>query len=815
MHTVLIINGKAYTYTFGGPSDAGTLREYDEQDMNSYLVANGYQRIGDGFRTVTQAQATAIENYLDANATFLIYDPKDYPQQPSQRVGGQPEGQAGTYSDSATGWDNFPIESDCVGPFQGAFANAGVNVYPGGVGLLPPSPPTYTNLIDPYFFADAFGMILPDVWLTQREQLVGQQNLFSQLGKLIAKLVGSLDPNDISGPQGVGTENLVADAGALTYQITFENLATASAPAQSVVITDQLDTSKVNLATFSLGPITFGNETLTPPAASSSYSTIVDLRPSNNLLVKVNAALDRTTGLATWTFTSLDPTTGQPTTNPLAGFLPPDVTPPEGDGSVFFSVQPSSGLVTGTQVTDSASVKFDTNAPIATSQWSNTIDATPPTSTVATLPATETDSHFLVSWSGSDVGSGIASYSIYYSDNGGPWTAWLIDTTATSDTFPGVPGHIYGFYSIATDNVGNVETAPTEAETITDVVCFLNGTYIATPNGETPVEQLAVGDEVMTHCGKAYPIIWIGRRRIDLTTHPRPETVAPVRIRRDAFAVGMPHRDLLVSPDHAIFVDGKLICARQLVNGSTIRPERDWAAVDYYHVELDSHAILLAEGLPAESYLDTGNRGFFANSGAPLVLHPDLTDEADHPTREAGSCAPFVWDEASVRPVWQRLADRAAATGLPVRATTTESDLHIRTTPGAGNHGKPIYVDSHLAIFVLPRGAEGVRLLSRAQSPTEARPWLDDRRRLGVRVKRILLRSGNELREVPIDHPDLTKGWWGIERDGRAMSRWTDGDAVLPLPAMVGPVMLELHLAGEMIYAVESEPESQAERLAA
>ena len=183
------------------------------------------------------------------------------------------------------------------------------------------------------------------------------------------------------------------------------------------------------------------------------------------------------------------------------------------------------------------------------------------------------------------------------------------------------------------------------------------------------MESLVQGDIVLTLAGgelSAQPARWVGRRRIDLTAHPRPETVAPIRIERDAFADDMPHRDLLVSPDHAIFVDGKLICARQLVNGTTIRQEHDWTAVDYYHVELDAHAILLAEGLPAESYLDTGNRGFFANSGAPLVLHPDLTDETDYPTREAGSCAPFVWDEASVRPVWQRLADRAAAIGQPV-----------------------------------------------------------------------------------------------------------------------------------------------------
>ena len=331
---------------------------------------------------------------------------------------------------------------------------------------------------------------------------------------------------------------------------------------------------------------------------------------------------------------------------------------------------------------------------------------------------------------------------------------------------------------------------------------------IRTPDGELPVEKLRPGKQVITLVdGQEIPqtVTWLGHRRIDLAGHPRPETVAPIRIQRDAFADGMPHRDLMVSPDHAIFVDGKLICARQLVNGTTIRQELDWTAVDYYHVELDQHAILLAEGLPAESYIDTGNSGFFANSGAPLVLHPDLTDETDYPTREAGSCAPFVWDEASVQPVWQRLADRAAAIGRPVpqRVTTTDADLRLladrRTV-------KPIISDSDLVIFVLPRGAREVRLVSRAQSPTEARPWLDDRRRLGVRVKRIVLRGAEELREVPVDHPDLTQGWWAVERDGQMMSRWTDGEAVLPLPAMRGPVMLEIHLAGSMTYVVDAVP---------
>ena len=273
----------------------------------------------------------------------------------------------------------------------------------------------------------------------------------------------------------------------------------------------------------------------------------------------------------------------------------------------------------------------------------------------------------------------------------------------------------------------------------------------------------------------------------------------------------MPHRDLLVSPDHAIFVDGVLICAKQLVNGTTIRRERDWTAVDYYHVELDQHAILLAEGLPAESYLDTGNRGFFANSGQPMVLHPDLTDETAYPTREANSCAPFVSDEASVRPVWERLAERAAAIGRPItrRMTTTDADLRMMAK---GRMVKPIYGDDKLVIFTLPRDAKEVRLVSRAQSPTEARPWLSDQRQLGVRVTRLVLRGADEVREVPMDHPDLVDGWWAVEHDGQMMSRWTDGEAVLPLPPMRGIAMLEVHLAGAMTYAVDATPEEVAER---
>jgi Hint domain len=395
--------------------------------------------------------------------------------------------------------------------------------------------------------------------------------------------------------------------------------------------------------------------------------------------------------------------------------------------------------------------------------------------------------------------------------------------TATLDTATHELTVAQGGTTVFTMNNIFLEAGATNAFTIvgTDIiqaVCYARGTMIRTPDGELPVEKLRPGKQVVTLVDGqeiSQTVTWLGHRRIGLAGHPRPETVAPIRIQRDAFADCMPHRDLVVSPDHAIFVDGTLICARQLVNGTTIRQETGWTAVDYYHVELDQHAILLAEGLPAESYIDTGNSGFFANSSAPMVLHPDLTDETDYPTREAGSCVPFVWDEASVRPVWQRLADRAAAIGRPLPQHTTTADGDLRLLAAKHRTIKPIHSDSNLVIFMLPRGASGIRLLSRSQSPTEARPWLDDRRRLGVRVARIVLRGADEVREVPVDHPGLTEGWWAIERDGQVMSRWTDGDAVLPLPAMSGSVMLEIRLAGTMTYVLEAATEDQTERRAA
>jgi hypothetical protein len=116
------------------------------------------------------------------------------------------------------------------------------------------------------------------------------------------------------------------------------------------------------------------------------------------------------------------------------------------------------------------------------------------------------------------------------------------------------------------------------------------------------------------------------------------------------------------------------------VNGTTIVQDRTIDAIEYLHVELDTHAIIFSEGLSTESYLDTGNRGLFQNVAAPLTLHPDLTGNAAQAQRERMSCAPFVTDAARVEPLWRRLSDRARPLGhtLPEPATTLDPALRIQ-----------------------------------------------------------------------------------------------------------------------------------------
>lgn len=156
-------------------------------------------------------------------------------------------------------------------------------------------------------------------------------------------------------------------------------------------------------------------------------------------------------------------------------------------------------------------------------------------------------------------------------------------------------------------------------------MCFLSGTSIMTPSGEIGIESLQIGDCVKTVHGKSMPVKWIGRHLYKRNGASWPASVVPIRIARHAIDQQTPHRDLYVSPGHALFMDGVLIRAKDLVNGISIRPalpdDRD--VIEYYHIVLDTHEAILAEGVAAETFLlSANNHEAFTNFGDFARLHP-------------------------------------------------------------------------------------------------------------------------------------------------------------------------------------------------
>ncbi len=191
--------------------------------------------------------------------------------------------------------------------------------------------------------------------------------------------------------------------------------------------------------------------------------------------------------------------------------------------------------------------------------------------------------------------------------------------------------------------------------------CFASGTLIATARGEVAVEELRVGDLVLTAQGGAplQPIVWIGHSKAQIARHPDRRRIAPVRIKAGALGKGVPHRDLRVSPDHGIFVDGYLVPAGHLVNGTSVIQELWVTEVTYWHVELPAHGLLVSEGAVTESYLDDGNRKQFDNFGI-TTLFKDFASERANGRYKAKACRPVLEEGEMLDRIRARLATMAA-----------------------------------------------------------------------------------------------------------------------------------------------------------
>ncbi|HTK77203.1 MAG TPA: Ig-like domain repeat protein, partial [Gemmataceae bacterium] len=327
-------------------------------------------------------------------------------------------------------------------------------------------------------------------------------------------VIGS-DPNQKTGAAGFGPQAFVTPDGLLAYRIDFENEPTATAAAQQVDITDQLD-GDLDWTTFELVSVGFGDVIVSaPPGSWSFHTTVPASNNGRNFVVEIDVRLDPATGRLAAHFISIDPLTGLPP-EVLTGFLPPEDGTGRGQGHIGYIIRPRPGLVTGTEIRNVAEIRFDASEIVATNQVAphdpgqgtdaskealNTIDAGGPSSRVNSLPSVTNTADFAVSWTGSDDagGSGIAAFDVFVSTDGHAFQPFLLGTTATTVVFHGGFGHSYAFYSVATDHVGHRQAPPAGAQATTQLVppnrpptADAGGPYAITEGGVlTPIAALA------------------------------------------------------------------------------------------------------------------------------------------------------------------------------------------------------------------------------------------------------------------------------------------------------------------------------------
>ena len=301
--------------------------------------------------------------------------------------------------------------------------------------------------------------------------------------------------------------------------------------------------------------------------------------------------------------------------------------------------------------------------------------------------------------------------------------------------------------------------------------CFVEGTAILTTSGPIPVESLTTHHMLITGSGAVRPIKWIGQRLIERQGRSLPAAVAPVRIHANAFGPGIPRRDLIVSPDHGIYLDKVLIPAKYLVNAATITTNRAQTRVRYFHIELATHDIILAEGLACESYLDTGNRSAFENGAVHFGRHKNWDTDA---------AAPLCIQGKILERVRSQLRARAEACGYSRHFVT---DLAVIVD---GKNVTPLPSSALTRRFALPaRHGATAEIRSAQFAPAAFDPASDDWRLLGVALSG--LRIGRKH-----FNPDALARSGFHPRDAGDPALWTDGAGIISLPPRAQSLTLEL-----------------------
>ena len=298
------------------------------------------------------------------------------------------------------------------------------------------------------------------------------------------------------------------------------------------------------------------------------------------------------------------------------------------------------------------------------------------------------------------------------------------------------------------------------SEALAPPVCLVSGTRIQTGRGMVDVAALRLSDLVVTGNGESRPIRWIGRQTIRCSSFAPPCVAWPISIDRGAFGRGRPSRPVLLSPNHAVMVNDTLVPIRLLVNEASIR-QVPTEQVDYYHVELPQHDVILAEGLLVETYLDQGHRHHFRSlNAAGRWAQPKRGGLNGIPGRPY---RPYANSATGLQAVRDELLNRAVALGF---ARSKDPDFQLATTHGSLH----TTWDGVVASAEIPAGVSKVRLQSDVAVPSR-QCLTQDHRVLGAAIAHMQLGTS----AIALDDSGLCRGWYPIE----GAFRWTNGSATL------------------------------------
>ncbi|HEB61521.1 MAG TPA: T9SS type A sorting domain-containing protein, partial [Bacteroidetes bacterium] len=272
-------------------------------------------------------------------------------------------------------------------------------------------------------------------------------------------IVQSFDPNEKEGPAGYGVENYISYQSKLTYTIYFENDPdSAQVPAHTVIVVDTFDLSVFDINSFEINNVTIGDSSVNGLPGAKTLAANINLSDLN-VDARVMMELDTVSGVMQCRILSLDPVSGNEIEDPFSGFLPPNISKPEGEGSVTFTIGLKENIKDGLTVNNRASIYFDANKPITTNSFINTFDLSSPKSSIVSVESLNNGKE-IINIEGNDSLSGIDYYEIWYSENDSPYKLLNI-VRGNIDTLEGVIGNTYKLYSVAVDNVGNKELEPT------------------------------------------------------------------------------------------------------------------------------------------------------------------------------------------------------------------------------------------------------------------------------------------------------------------------------------------------------------------